>query len=330
MLPPRLKIERILCPTDYSSFSTRALERAVRLARWFEARITVLHVIPRTHLFVPADMGIPSVVVPADLLRAQRQDEAEALEQFVAPFRGEGLSIATCLADGDPAHRIEVAADEILADLVVMGTHGRGGFERFVLGSVAEKVLRQVSCPVLIVGNDPTPERATLFRRILCAVDLGESSYRTLEVALSVAGENMARVTLLHVLEGLPGPSEAARFRGLPDLGLLRQEIVDEAEARLARCVPGSARELFSVTERVEEGAPWRKVLQIAAETDAELIVMGAHAKHAAFGSTVGRVVRRACCPVLVVRPTRARPALPREVYTARAGVSRPAETAVR
>jgi nucleotide-binding universal stress UspA family protein len=323
MLPPRMKIDRILCPTDYSEFSERALERAVRLARWFEACITVLHVVPSTRLLLPADVGVPSVVVPADLLRVQRQDEAEALERFVAPFRSEGVSIETRLVDGEPARHIQSAAEDLAADLVVMGTHGRGGFERFVLGSVTEKVLRQASCPVLIVGNDPMPEQGSLFRRILCAVDLTESSAHTLEVALSVAGENMARVTLLHVLEGLPGPPEAMRYRGLPDLGRLRQEILDEAEARLHRCLPKDTRELFSVNERVEEGAPWRKVLEVAGETDAELIVMGAHARHAGFGSTVGRVVRRASCPVLIVRETRARKAQPREVHAVEAVVPR-------
>jgi len=307
--PARMKVERILCPVDFSEFSQRALERAVRLAGWFEAEITVVHVIPANPWILPADAGVPSVMVPADLLRVQRQEAAEELERFVTPCRGEGVRIHTRLLDGDPSREIQAAATVLPADLLVIGTHGRGGFEHLLLGSVTEKLLRRATCPVLTVGNTPARAEGPLFRRILCALDLTEASSRTLEVAMSLAEENMARVTLLHVLEGLPGEGKRSRH-ALPEVSRLREELRKEAEERLHESVPAAARDFCSVNERVEEGVPWREVLQVAGEVDAELIVIGAHSRGALdrmfFGSTANQVVRQAACPVLVVREIQA------------------------
>ncbi len=321
MAPSRMKIERILCPTDYSEFSERALERAVRLARWFGARITAVHVVPPTPRWVGADAGVAYVTVPEDLLRGSREEEAQALERFVVPYRGEGVPIHTRLLDGDPSRLIQEAALELPADLVVMGTHGRGGFEHLLLGSVTEKVLRRATCPVLTIGRGaPSKLEGPLFRRIVCALDLTEASARTIEVALSLAEENMARVTLVNVLEGLPGQAGPPFYRALPEILRLRRELFEEAEDRLHESVPIVARDFCSVSERVEEGTPWRVVLQVAEETCAELIVMGAHSRgsldRAFFGSTVNHVVRQARCPVLVVREMVA-PRLPREEASA-------------
>jgi nucleotide-binding universal stress UspA family protein len=326
MVPARLRIERILCPTDYSEFSHRAFERAVGLARWFGASITAVHVIPPTPWAGSADAGIP-YTVPADLLRVQRQDEANALESFLTPYRREGVDIRTRLLDGDPSRLIQEAALEWPADLVVMGTHGRSGFEHLLLGSITEKVLRRATCPVLTVGRPSLSKReGPLFRRILCALDLTATSARTVDMALSLAEENMARVTLLHVLEDVPGQEGPPRYRSLPAVVRIRQELFAEAEDRLCRSVPPEARDFCSVSEHVVEGTPWRAVLQVADETGAELIVMGAHSRgaldRAFFGSTVNQVVRQARCPVLVVRETSAHHPVPEEVGTAGANAS--------
>jgi nucleotide-binding universal stress UspA family protein len=307
-----MKVERILCPTDYSEFSEHALHRAVRLASWFEASITAVRVIPPTPWLVAADAGSPYVAVPADRLRAQRHEELEALERFVLPYHEEGVPIHTRLLEGDPSRQIQQAALELPADLLVMGTHGRGGFERLVLGSVTEKVVRRATCPVLTVGSGAPPRPdGHLFRRIVCALDLTEASSRTIDVALSLAEENMARVTLVHVLAGLPSQPGPPFYHALPQILRLRRELFEQAEDHLHSRVPTAVRDFLSVSERVEEGTPWRLVLQVAEETRAELIVMGAHSQGAVdrafFGSTVNQVVRRAGCPVLVVREMSAR-----------------------
>jgi nucleotide-binding universal stress UspA family protein len=326
MMPSRMKIARILCPTDYSEFSERALIRAVRLARWFGASLTVVHVVPPMPWLATADAGTAYVTVPEDLLRTSREEEVKALQRFVAPYRGEGLALHTRLLDGDPSRLIQEAAVELPADLLVVGTHGRSGFEHLLLGSVTERVLRRATCPVLTVGNAaPTLFEGPLFRRIVCALDLTEGSARTLDVAVSLAEEDQARVTLVHALEGLPGPAGPLISRA-PEVVRLRRELLEEAEDRLHDSVPAEAREFCSVSERVEEGKPWRVVVQVAEETGAELIVMGAHSRGAVdrafFGSTVNHVVRQARCPVLVVREMTARQPAREKVLTTRASAS--------
>jgi nucleotide-binding universal stress UspA family protein len=306
MVPARMQIERILCPVDYSDFSERALAQAVRLARWFEASVTAAHVVPPAPWAASPDTG-PYVTLPADLLRARREDEAQALERFVGPYRGQGAAVHTRLLDGDASRAIQATAEDLPADLVVMGTHGRGGFEHLLLGSVTEKVLRRATCPVLTVGHARVaPTGGPLFRRILCALDLTDSSSRTLDMALSLAEENMAQVALLHVLEGVPGSSGPPRYRALPEVVRIRRELFKEAEDRLRRIVPDVAREFCTVSERVEEGVAWRELLKVAEAREVDLIVMGAHSRgalaHLFFGSTVSQVVRQAHCPVLVVR----------------------------
>lgn len=311
-MPSRMKIERILCPVDYSEFSERALIRAVRLARWFGASLTVVHVLPPNAWFIAADAGIAYVAVPDGQLREIRAEEMKALERFVAPYRGEGFATHTRLLDGDPSRAIREAAVELPADLLVMGTHGRSGFEHLFLGSVTEKVLGRAPCPVLTVGGVPSSQiEGPSFGRIVCALDLTEASARTIEVALSLAEEGQARLTLVHVLEGLPDSAGAPPHFRLPDVGPLRRQLLEEAEDRLHERVPTEAREFCSVSERVEEGKPWRVVLRVAEETGAELIVMGVHSRgaldRAFFGSTASHVVRQARCPVLVVRERTAR-----------------------
>jgi nucleotide-binding universal stress UspA family protein len=145
-----------------------------------------------------------------------------------------------------------------------------------------------------------------LFRRILCAADLTQASEKTLDVALSLASENDARITLLHVVEGLAHEPVGHPYLTVPELGPLRRDLLDQAQARLHRAVPDAARDFCSVNERVETGAAWREILRVAEEIDADLVVMGAHAQGALgrmfFGSTSSHVVRRAACPVLVIQ----------------------------
>jgi nucleotide-binding universal stress UspA family protein len=295
MASPRPEFDRILCPVDFSEFSSLALEHALRLARWFDARVEVLHVIP----FLPFAMAAGGVPVPysSEATHAMRESATQEIADLVAPLLSEGVPIETKLLEGSAWRLILDEARTWPADLLVMGTHGRSGFEHLLLGSVAEKVLRGATSPVLTIGRAmPHPGKGPLFRRILCAADLSRASERTLDVALSLATENDARITLLHVISSLPRDVDA---RG----SLLNPDI---APPRLT--VPDAARHFCDISERVETGTPWTEALRVAVEMDADLIVVGAHARGAVdrmlFGSTTSQIVRRATCPVLVVRET--------------------------
>jgi nucleotide-binding universal stress UspA family protein len=193
------------------------------------------------------------------------------------------------------------------ADLIVMGTHGRGGFERWVLGSVTEKVLRKAPCPVLTVPppvGELRPEGSALFRRIVCPVDFSGASLAALAYALKLAEESRAEITVLHVLEWLVEDEPGARIPGF-DVPEFRRYLEKDARARLEKIVPEEARNWCRPREEVVGGRPWREVLRVAEDTQADLVVMGVRGRNpvdlAVFGSTTQHVVRGARCPVLVV-----------------------------
>jgi nucleotide-binding universal stress UspA family protein len=297
--------KHILCPVDFSEFSPPSLAYAVRLARVFGARLVVLHVIPPFPAAIHEGSGFPWIANPEELLRVQRQGAQEQLDRLVEPVAGSGVPIETRVVAGDTVRSINAAAEALPADLVVVGTHGQGGFERLVMGSIAEKVIRTAPCAVLSVGKESMGSAPTSgFRRILCAIDLTEASGHTLGAGLALAEECRATVTLLHVLEGVPAPGSPHFPVALPDFSTLYSDARDHALTLLRRSVPDEVRS--AVVERVEAGTPWREIVRVADETRADLVIVGAHARRgrgpALLGSTSSQVVRHIGCPVLVVR----------------------------
>jgi nucleotide-binding universal stress UspA family protein len=310
MAPYRVQIERVLCPVDFSEFSARALARACDAAAWFDARVTVVHVCPNV---IPGGPEAPYFPVSAETMRAVREQSREELAQFVEPFLRRGVPLATEVWEGEAWRAILDAAAALPADLVVMGTHGRTGFEHLLLGSVTEKVLRRAGCPVLVVGAEGPISAPGLFRRILCAVDLSDHSRQTIDTALAFAQEGDAAVTLLHVVNAASPSAVSALFRPLPAMDARRRELEEASLATLRAATPDDAREFCDVKELAVTGTPWREILAVADERKADLVVMGAHGHgpvgERLFGSTTSQVVRRSACPVLVVRPVETLPA---------------------
>lgn len=141
-------LDTILYPTDFSKPSEYAFPLACSMARDHGAKVIIMHVAPAPATMVGGEMMVP--LPPVDY-KAQLWESFRKL-QATEP-RARELRIETRLAEGDPAYEIVAAAKEIGADLIVMGTHGRSGFGRLVLGSVAEQVLRKAPCPVLTVKS---------------------------------------------------------------------------------------------------------------------------------------------------------------------------------
>lgn len=290
-----VQIQRILCPIDFSEASGHALEHAVTSARWYGGQITVLHVYREP----PSDdVGVLPPIEPQDVVEKVRRFCASAM------IGGPPEIVVT---EGNPSKEIVRLAERMPADLLVMGTHGRGGFERLFLGSVAEKVLRTTRSPVFTVPPPVQTPAASpvLYKTILCPVDFSDASSRALEYAVSLAKEAGARLILLHVVEGVNDqPREMAHFT-VPEYGRYLEE---DAMARLKAAIPGEARAGFTLEERVAVGKAYREILRIAADTGAELIVMGVHGRgavdHWLFGATAHHIIREATCPVLTLRPT--------------------------
>lgn len=257
-------------------------------------------------------MPVPGLLPPGS--RASEPELKRMHVETTKCFEGavaSGISVDVIVDVGPPAARILDRSQAVHSDLIVMGTHGAGGFEHLLLGSVAEKVLRRARCPVLTVPPHTQSTSALPFRRLLCAVDFSDSSLRGLELAGSFAKESKAALTLLHVvewpwheppppvLEDLPSDQAAA-------LAEFRRYVEESAIERLRALTPEAGEDGWVRESRVVHGKPYIEILQVAAEVRADLIVMGVHGRNAAdvmlFGSTTNQIVRRATCPVLTLR----------------------------
>lgn len=291
-------ISNVLCPVDFSDVSRRALDHAAAVARWYDAHLTLLHVhfVPK-----PALPGLgPESEALVSPMRAQLQQLLEAWVQ-----EAKGLSAECLVAEGDVAGEILAQAQQS-ADLLVMGTHGRSGFDHLVLGSVVEKVLRKASCPVLTIPRAAPAAAAVpgLFHHIVAAVDFSDASQRAFAFAMSLAEEADAHLTALHVID-LPEAVETWIIDSRDGRGHL-EKWKQGTLNRLRELVPDEIRPYCHVEELVEEGQPYREILRVADERDAGLIVIGAHGRGVVervfIGSTAQHVVRQAVCPVLTVR----------------------------
>ena len=214
----------------------------------------------------------------------------------MGPYETGGAGLRVHTAEGDAALEIVRHATELRADLLVMGTHGRSGFDRFTLGSVTEKVLRKAPCPVLTLppGAASTPLDVA-YRQLVCPTDFSSSSDRGIDVALSFARNANARVTVLHVVEGPDEDGEPVQ----PDR-------IDAGRRALHAFLAAHAGAVGHAEELVAVGKPHQEILRVAAEQQADLIVIGVRGRGAVdvtlFGSTTNQVVRRAACPVLTMR----------------------------
>ena len=294
------RIERILCPVDFSPVSKRALEHAAVLAQWYESRIVALHVTP----LMPTILGFP----PAVDMASSEPVSSEAVLRELTSFVDEAVAAPTAekvLRSGHPPTEIVKYAGECGADLIVLGTHGRGGFEHLVLGSTTEKVLRKAHCPVLTVpAHDESRPGRPVFERILCGADFSDASNHAVQSALSLAQEANGRLTLLHVMDWMP----KTEYDSYPqfDGAAYRRFVSAEARRRLEALVPEEARNWCEPDLRLTCGKPYREILKVAAEEESDLIVLGVHGfgpmDRLLFGSTTQHVVRQATCPVLTTR----------------------------
>lgn len=296
-----IRLERILCPTDFSKFAFRAADYAVALGRHYDGEVHFLHVIPSA-LIHPEQYPYIAEAVP--VAPEFRQRALERLDAFVALSKAEGVRTRFSVAEGAPVNAILEAAEADGSNIICLGTHGREGVERLILGSVAEKVLRKSRCPVLTV-SEPGDERApkeAVFKNILCAVDFASLSLKAVEYCLSLAQEAGGRLTLFNAVEWFP---EEPTWIGSPNVSDYRVQMEEQVRARLEEVVPREAREWCDVSVVVRSGKAYRELLAVATKRKADLIAMGVRGRNPLdimlFGSTTQHVVRHAECPVLTI-----------------------------
>jgi nucleotide-binding universal stress UspA family protein len=283
---------RILCPVDFTEVSRRTLRYAAATAKWFGAKLVVLHVWP---LGQPANV-IPSLVTAEALARLTRQEVPGDVDVEVR-FEHER----------DVAAEITRDAAGFRSDLIVIGDHGRTGIDRLLSASVSESVLRAAPCAVLVVPHHalhPLAPGDVAFDRLLCAVDFSAPSIEGLSTSLTLAEDADARLTLLNVVDAPGHLDEVSPVNQAERLAL---DAADRATRlqRLREFVPPSARTYCHVETDVTEGKPAAEILLAARERASDLIVMGAGGRGAlaslVLGSTTHDVLRQAPCPVLVI-----------------------------
>jgi nucleotide-binding universal stress UspA family protein len=262
----------------------------------------VLHVVPT---FEPMQVPPGDFADPVRIVMPMSRDEILG-DMRRAAERAGAPDAATLLAEsGDAPSVIVDRAIALSADLLVMGTHGRRGFRRLLLGSVTETVLREAPCPVLTVppGARAQSAETVALARILCAVDFSPASLQAFGFALDLARQSDAAVTLVHVVEWpVEEPRENAHFN-VPEY---KRYLTSEARERLDGLVAAEAARPKGFESVVVSGKPHREILRLAESASADLIVMGTQGSGgfelALFGSTTQHVLRGAACPVLTVR----------------------------
>lgn len=311
-----IEIRQILCPVDFSETSRHALNHAVEIARWFKSKITALYVMN------------PLLRIDPPLLFAESTGRGRTVEDEVAlqtelrelmSTAAVGLETEVLLDEGPPAGRILERATSLRSDLIVLGTHGRGGFDRLILGSVTEKVLRKASCPVLTVPPPAVVATKLPYEQLLCPVDFSESSLSALKFALSIAQESDAHITILHAIEW-PRDDELSGIE--VDTPAFRRRAEEQTMRSLNDLVPEDVRVWCKPDTAVSFGKAYQQILEAAEQKHADLIVIGMRGRTALdlmlFGSTTNQVVRRASCPVLTLcSSTRPPLAAPSEIVAA-------------
>jgi nucleotide-binding universal stress UspA family protein len=297
-----MRLERILYPTDFSPASKQALEHALFFTEQFGAELHMFHAVV-LHADDPVD---PQRDFPGagELYEALSEVSASHLAGWIPSDRRRELRIKEVRQRGFSAGEmiLDYAAENDV-DLIVMGTHGRGAAARAFLGSVAERVLRHARCPVLTLRYADEPRDLEAFERILVPIDFSEGPTQTaVAYAKDLAQLYGASVQLLHVVQ----PSSYPSFYSVPPE--LRFEVLQpkclEAMDRLMASAPGP---VVPHENHVVTGRPWEQIVGFAEASGSDMLVIPSHGmsgiERALLGSTVDRVVRRAHCPVLTVKP---------------------------
>ena len=291
-----MRIKKVLVPVDFSPPSTLAVNHGVALARKFRATLSLLHVVESS--------SAPLYIFPAesDKVKAQRQDQAEKmLPLLVSDEDQDDLDVKFIVRAGDVEDVIHAVAGEEHADVVVMGTHGRGLFGRLFIGSVTQALLRKLGVPVLTVCRVSRPLD---FKRILFATDFGPDSDKGFQIALDIAAETRAALTVAHAIDKRPGMTyETPEVQELFDEQ--RTEALKETHDKFAQFKMQATRRDISVKCVLAEGEAAETLVRIADESEADFIVLGLRNKgamsRALLGSTAEPVIRAAHVPVLSV-----------------------------
>ena len=296
-----MMIKKILCAIDRSPSSLQAFGYALALARWQSARLNLLEVIeealPPGVNRAPTSDGVPNET---------RTTLERDLRRVLTARRASDVKVEISLRNGNVVQEILAQAKTSRPDLMVIGSHGRGGIQRLVLGSVAEKVLRLARCPALTVRRGVRLVRRSRspFATILCPTDFSAAANKAVAYAKRLAQEADAKLILMTAVEWPFGDEVTSGA-----VAELQKSIASNASDALTRLLPRPASNGPRAQAIVAVGKASAAIVKVARARSVDLIVMGVSGRGALdvaiLGSTTHHVIREGAWPVLTVRTGR-------------------------
>jgi nucleotide-binding universal stress UspA family protein len=286
-----MNIKNVLVPVDFSPPSRLAVNYGVSLARKFRATLTLMHVVESASGFAH-----PFADESGTIAQGHRDQALRMLGALLGSEDQDDLDLRTVVKCGSIKDEIAAVIREQEADILVMGTHGRGFFGRLLIGSVTEGILRKISIPVLTVCRATKP---LALNRILLATDMSESSRGGFDFALELARTMRSDLVMFHAVDrtALAGGAEMVAY--------VSEDIVEQAKAKLAELAAEAKRAKVRVETELVEGVAAEEILATAERSSADLILISVAKKgaveRALLGTTAERIIREATVPVLSI-----------------------------
>jgi nucleotide-binding universal stress UspA family protein len=299
-----MKIETIVVGVDFSDEAEAAVKQALELARHVGGKLTLLHVgvIPETPTGVPESMSSTATAY-SRVVKERLEEDRDELEKLRGRISGQGVDVSHAVMDGFPDTGLVEAAKELGADVIVVGTHGRTGIKRFLLGSVAERVVRLSDSSVLVARSKSSSSGG--YKKVLVPTDFSDTSLR----AISAATQLVAKDGEVHLLNcwQLPPMSGAyyAPVKAADDLFReVRETLAATASSKLDKLVEEYGKDV-NMTASELEGAAAHAIQEWIQENEPDLVVTGSHGRRGVrrflLGSVAEMTVRHSPCSVLVV-----------------------------
>lgn len=274
----------------------KAYHHALSLAEHYRARLVAHHVVELWRY--PSLSFAPSAESYQEFCRSMHEIGHSQLRKFVTTHAHENIQSELVLEQGSAPDAILSFAQTRKTDLIVMGTHGRRGYDRLMLGSVTDRVMRRSPCPVVAVSKLPDNATAACeerhahrLNRILFCADFSKHSARALNYAIEATAEYNAELTLLHVLEEAPSAAQS-------------EQVIAATTEQLENLIPSKERKTLRIKTAVCIGEPYQQIIRLALAEQIDMVAMGVRGRGsldlAVFGSTTYRVMQLGSCPVLV------------------------------
>jgi nucleotide-binding universal stress UspA family protein len=297
----RVQFKNILCATDFSDFSNYTVNYGVALAKEFDSRLIICHVIDLSSVAIYGEFQL-------DPIGQQNRIMEDASAQLQELTGNQPVSWEPLITVGKPADEIARAVEEKGIDLVISATRGRSGFKRLILGSVTERLMRTLSCPLLVVRSHEhelvkPPDREIKLKKILVGCDFSPDSDQAFKYGVSLAQEFEAELHLANVIEP-PAQPNLIKEENLVS-GENQQDYYNQLIRKLKDMVPQEAANWCTPQTSILEGQAYEELVKYAHTRDIDMIVLGARGhglvKTLFLGSTTDRVIRNSPCPVLSV-----------------------------